>query len=160
MEQSSDIVVSQPREQRGLPECNQRGFTLLEIFITLVIISVLAGLSVPRFLDHTVSARRSDGVSGLTRVLKFQERYFLNNMTYVTDLSELGFDLDKGALVSEEGYYSIVAKACEDSNIARCVNLIATPLGTQADDGELTLSSRGEKTWEGNAEGETGWPGL
>jgi len=136
----------------------QGGYTLVEVLIAVAIIGVLAGIGIPSYVDHVVSSRRSDGMIELTRVLKHQERYFLNNMTYTENLSLLGFSLDDGAVISEEGYYAVTAQTCADSNIARCVHLIATPLGAQEDDGVLALTNLGEKTWAGNAAGETGWP--
>ncbi|MBX2885321.1 MAG: prepilin-type N-terminal cleavage/methylation domain-containing protein [Granulosicoccus sp.] len=134
------------------------GFTLVELLIVIAIIGMLAGTAIPSLLSQTIKSRRADGMVELSRVLKHQERYFLNNMTYTTELSKLGFTLDNGAVLSEEGLYHITAATCDDANIARCVQLTATPLDSQKDDGTLSLNSRGDKDWAGNKAGETGWP--
>lgn len=134
------------------------GFTLIELLIAISIVGILAGVGVPSLLDQLTQSRRADGMIELSRVLKHQERYFLNNMTYVTDLSSLGFTLEDSAVISAEGHYRITATTCEDTVIARCVLLQASPVDSRKDDGALTLTSRGEKDWKGNEAGDTGWP--
>lgn len=144
--------------QRQKQLISSEGFSLTELLIVIAIITILAGVAIPSMLSYVMNSRRADGMIELSRVLKHQERYFLNNMTYTSELSKLGFTLKDKALVSADEHYLITADTCDDANITRCVLLTATPVGSHEDDGKLTLSSRGNKGWEGNDAGESGWP--
>jgi len=46
-------------EQKTLPINNQRGFTLIEILVVVVILGILAGIVVPRLLGEPEKARRT-----------------------------------------------------------------------------------------------------
>lgn len=130
----------------------EQGLTLIELMIVIVIVSILLAVAIPSYDESVRKSRRSEGMSLLASVIQQQERFFLNNMTYTEDLSELGYNnVSAGALLSENGFYQVTAAVCGASPIARCVELTATPQDTHADDGNLTLNSRGEKTATGKA---------
>jgi type IV pilus assembly protein PilE len=122
-----------------------RGFTLLELMITVGIIGILAALAYPQYTSRVIATRRGDGAGTLMRVMQSQERFFINNLTYTTDLTNIGYSAASAA-DSPEGFYKITATACVSSTIAQCVQLTAVPQGSQAGDGSLSLNSRGGKT--------------
>lgn len=122
------------------------GFTLIELMIVVVIIGILAAFAYPAYQDSVTKSRRSDGVSMINQVLQAQERYFTENMTYSTDLTDLGYGT-AGNVASQEGFYQVSAAVCGAGiAINSCVLVTAVPQGLQAGDGNLSLNSRGTKT--------------
>lgn len=121
-----------------------RGFTLVELLITVAIIGFLAAIAYPSYTEHMLRAGRSEGAATLLEVMERQEQHYRNNLTYTTQLSDLGYP--NGPIKSETDRYRITAAQCAGLAIRRCVNLVATAQPKQAADGPITLNSRGEKT--------------
>jgi prepilin-type N-terminal cleavage/methylation domain-containing protein len=73
-------VPRQPlRNRRG-----SRGFTLIEIMITVVIIGVLAAIAIPSYQDYVRRGYVVDGTNGLSAMRAEMERFFQDNRTYAT----------------------------------------------------------------------------
>lgn len=63
---------------------SQRGFTLIELMITVVIIGLLAAVAYPNYTDYVRKARMQGAFSALAN-LRFQlEQYYQNNRNYGT----------------------------------------------------------------------------
>ena len=73
-----------PKPMRNLPQKKNRGFTLIEIMVVIVILGILASLVVPKIMSRPDDARliaaRQD-ISSLTQALKL---YRLDNQNYPT----------------------------------------------------------------------------
>jgi type IV pilus assembly protein PilE len=126
------------------------GFTLTELVIVIVIVSILAAVALPGFQDAMRKGRRADAKEGLMDAANRQERFMLDRSTYTDVMTNLGFGADPA--ISVEGHYSIDVEA-PDPNcpIATCYKLTATPIagGAQADDSyctSFTIKSTGAKT--------------
>ena len=126
------------------------GFTLIELVIVIVIVSILAAVALPGFQDAMRKGRRADAREGLMDAANRQERFMLDRSTYTDVMTNLGFGADPA--ISVEGHYSIDVEA-PDPNcpIATCYNLTATPVagGAQSDDSyctSFTIKSTGAKT--------------
>ncbi|HHH35271.1 MAG TPA: type IV pilin protein [Gammaproteobacteria bacterium] len=117
-----------------------KGFTLIELMIVIAILGILAAIAVPAYNDSMTKTRRADGQAALMDIMAKEERYFTENNTYTTDLSDLPANSTSG-----EGFYTITAAPC-GAGITSCVQLTATPGSAQSSDGALTLDSRGVKT--------------
>lgn len=77
------------------------GFTLVELVITVLIVSILATLAYPSYLDSVRKSRRQDAISALKSVQLAQERWRGNNPAYGT-LANLGLPA-----TVDGGYYTL-----------------------------------------------------
>ena len=62
----------------------QRGFTLIELMITVAVIAILAAIAFPSYQDSLRKSRRTDGKNALTQAMANMERYYTENNTYAT----------------------------------------------------------------------------
>jgi len=67
---------------------DNKGFTLTELMITVVIIAILAAIAVPMYTGYTQRARRADAYSALQTIALTQEKYFAEHGKYL-DLAHL-----------------------------------------------------------------------
>lgn len=139
------------------------GFTLIEIMIVIVIISILAAIAVPAYQGYLLRGGRADGKSMLLGIMQAQERFFSQNQTYTTNLGVGGLGYAgvaaNAGVPSGEQRYLVTAQACEN-NIALCVQLTATRQNSQTADtdcGNLILDSRGNRTETGSSTADACW---
>jgi len=67
-----------------------RGFTLIELMVTVAIIGILAGIAYPSYLSQVRKSRRSDAVQGLALLQQAQERWRSNNAIYASNAQMTG----------------------------------------------------------------------
>lgn len=60
----------------------RRGFTLIEVMITVAIIAILAAVAIPSYRDYILRGQIVDATSGLAALRADMERYFQDNRTY------------------------------------------------------------------------------
>jgi type IV pilus assembly protein PilE len=126
----------------------QSGMTLTEVLIVMAIVGILVSVAFPSYQRHMIETRKADGISIINKIMQAQESFYINNLTYTADLTQLGF-ANANNHPSEKGYYTATAVAC-DGGIAVCVDITTTAQGVQvtgtpADD-NLSLNSQGAKT--------------
>jgi type IV pilus assembly protein PilE len=60
-----------------------RGFTLLEVMITVVIVGILASIALPSYSDYVRRSKIVEATSRLADQRVQMEQYYLDNRTYV-----------------------------------------------------------------------------
>ncbi len=90
---------------------NMRGVTLLELMIVVVIISILTAIAYPSYRQYVTRAKRTEAKAALLQIATFQERFYLQNNTYTTNMTALGFPVAGNFLTDSESYIINVGAA-------------------------------------------------
>ncbi len=144
-----------------------KGFTLIELMITVSIIAILGSIAYPSYLNSVAKSRRADAKGALMGFANAMERHFTETNSYC-DAGGTGGASSCGGATNDTGspnlfsttspidgttaYYNLTITAATASTY----NLRATPIGAQAGDGILEINqteSRGR--WDRNNDGDT-----
>ncbi|CAG2127551.1 type IV pilin protein [Cupriavidus plantarum] len=140
-----------------------RGFTLIELMITVMIIGVLATIAIPSYQQYVQRARRTEAKSAMMRIMGAQERFFTVNNTYTQDPTALNFPVCTGANTTgsadscEASTYTIAITPLAGADMTGGFLLTASP--KQPDDlcGNLTLTSTNVKGKNGSGSMQDCW---
>jgi type IV pilus assembly protein PilE len=136
---------------------NSKGFTLIELMITVAIIGALAGIALPSYLESIKKTKRSDAKTELLSFAGALERQYLRSGNYTSILDEPDcsskchpnvaiFTASKEAI---DSYAFTVTIDTSDNSYT----IYASPqsTGSMDGDGPFLLTSSGEKGWAKNA---------
>jgi type IV pilus assembly protein PilE len=139
----------------------QRGFTLIELMIVVVIATILLGIAVPSYMTQVRQSRRVEAKTMLLDMASREERYLstgANGSQYSQTPADLGYTgVLNNTTPQGSGYYALSVQACDvgaTCGAAPGPSFIATatPLGTQVNDtecGTYTVDSLGNQTASG-----------
>ena len=158
-------------------DTRSHGFTLVELMVTVIILSIIVGIAYPAYTKFTTQTRRSDAQVALTQSTNRLEKYFSTCNQYPSAAGPLAITNDWpgtgtatacppgddgtqgiGQLDDEspERHYTLsvdtTAATCAPAVAGACFVVTATPKagGLQMGNGALRIDSTGLKDWDKN----------
>ena len=128
---------------------NQKGFTLIELMVVVVIVGILSAIAIPQYSDYIRRSRVPDAVSGLSTRQTQMEQFFQDNRTYV------------GGCAGLTGTQGKFAFTCDPAPTANAFSFTATGVDQMAGF-VYTIDQAGTKTstiTAGSLAAEAGWTG-
>lgn len=123
----------------------QTGFTLIELMVTITVAVILVSIAVPNYRAYVQRANRSDATTALLRIAAAQEKFYIQNNTYTTDLSAAGL----GVTATNNDYYTLsVAAGANGLTVGYTATATVKAGGRQADDSyclTFTMDERGAR---------------
>lgn len=141
------------RNYRWLSLRYARGFTLVELMVTVAILGILLAIAVPNYREHVAKGKRADGMGVLTEASQFMERNFSDSGRYDQTAAGAAIALPLALTTAPRGdassYYAISLNAVS----ATAFTLQASPINTMAGDacGTFTLTSTGVRNVTGGS---------
>ncbi|CAN7550404.1 type IV pilin protein [Variovorax paradoxus] len=127
----------------------ERGFTLIELMITVAIVAILAAIAYPSYTSYIVRSNRSAVQGYMLEVSSLQQRYLLDARSYAADLAALN-----SSVPSHVSSNYTVTTPLKTGTTLPGFTVTATPIGSQlARDtgcGTLTIDEAGTKTASGS----------
>ena len=129
-----------------------RGFTLIEVMIVVVIISLLAGLALSSYGSYIRKARRADAKADLLEIAQLLERNRTESNRFHQDAAGNAVNLTTIGITQSpqqgQAFYNLTL-----ASAANTYTITATPAGSQQKDtqcGTLTLNQAGVRTESGS----------
>jgi type IV pilus assembly protein PilE len=136
----------------------QRGLTLIELMIVVVITSILAMIAYPGYTSYIVKSKRVQATACLQEAAQYMERFYTTNLRYDQTSGGAAVTLPATSCVDDmRGNYVLsIPSVAANTFVVR-----ATPQGKQASSdtacGSLSLSQSGAKTISGTGTLYTCW---
>jgi len=112
-----------------------RGFTLVEMLITIAVIAILASVAWPSYESYVRRSKRATAQSALMTIANREQAHLLDLRGYTTSLAALNVSAPQ-ELRGDYAFTIVVDNAVSP----RTFVATATPLNLQARNGELPLT--------------------
>lgn len=132
------------RPLRSAARLRHRGFSLVELLVTLAIVALLTAIAYPSYTAYKVRANRAAAQAFLIDLANRQQLHFLDARRFSTDLAALG----ASPLPSDIAPYYAIADPVVDNTASPptfLLSAVARPGTVQARDGDLSIDSVGRR---------------
>lgn len=140
------------------------GFTLLELMIVVVVVSILTAIAIPSYQEYVRRSNRATAKAALTEVISRQESFRADRKAYSTALANLGYPanlyLRRDGSIQNTATEAIYLLQFQGAASATAFTIEAVPqAGVQLTDkcGTLRVASTGAKTATGTLGSEKCW---
>ena len=110
-----------------------RGFTLIELMVVVIVIAILAAIAIPSYLNQTRKARRNAAEDSIHQIALREERYRADNPSYLDSSTAANWVL-LGGNPSGTYYDYAVTVAAATSVTPATYSIVATGKSTQLKD--------------------------
>lgn len=119
-----------------------KGFTLIEVMITVVIVAILAAIAYPSYRQYIIRSDRAAAQSVMMDIANREQQFLMANRAYANKatVAASGFSLDSD-LANKYNWDITVGTGTVPS-----FTITFTPKGSQSSDVTLTLNHQGVKT--------------
>lgn len=137
---SAPPLCGRSRSAAHLP-ARLRGFTLIELMITVAVIAILAAIAVPSYQDYVLRGRLVDSTNALSALRARMEQYYQDNRTYVSVDAKI---LSPCASSSKAGTFTVTCPTLT------ATTYVLTATGSASTDGFVyTLDQNGNQATTG-----------
>jgi type IV pilus assembly protein PilE len=124
-----------------------RGFTLIELMITVAIVGILGAIAYPSYLSFVVKSNRAATKAFIMAVANREQQYILDARVYAPVATNADFSTVLGMAVPKEVSTFYNVSVANVGGNTRTFQISAVPIAGQANasDGTLTLDNTGAK---------------
>ena len=142
-----------------------RGFTLMELIITMIIVAILAAIAFPSYTSYLQRGRRSEAQQLIASIANRETQYLLDSRMYTNVIGATGLNANTerftctpaGAPTVCTNLYYNVTVAVDNAVTPPTYTVTGTAIGSQVPDGNLTLNQSGTKERKVGAGPNLGW---